>query len=198
MDLVSRVKNILLSPKTEWPVIAVEPTDLKGLFIGYVLPLAAIPAICGFIGNSLIGYSLLGVTIRVPIVSGLVAAVLGIALSAVAVYVVGFIMSKLAPQFGAVENLIGSIKVIAYSYTAYWVAGILMILPSLGTLTALAGLYGFYLFYLGATPVLGVPQDKAVVFTIVMVVVSVVVMGIIGVVLGSIIASAMMSGAMLQ
>ncbi len=48
--IVDRVKNILLSPKTEWPVIDGESGDTKEVFT-YVAILAAIPAIFGIIGG---------------------------------------------------------------------------------------------------------------------------------------------------
>ena len=40
--LVDRVKNILLSPKTEWERIDAEPATVKGLYTGYAMILAAI------------------------------------------------------------------------------------------------------------------------------------------------------------
>jgi hypothetical protein len=53
--LVDRVKAILLTPQTEWPVIAREEGDTASLFTQYVAILALIPALAGFIGSSLIG-----------------------------------------------------------------------------------------------------------------------------------------------
>ena len=50
MNLVERVKAILLTPKTEWAAIEGEPGDPPYLFTNYVAILAAIPAVCGFIG----------------------------------------------------------------------------------------------------------------------------------------------------
>ena len=55
MALVDRVKNILLSPRTEWPVIDAEPATVASLYTGYIMPLAAIPVICQAIGMSMIG-----------------------------------------------------------------------------------------------------------------------------------------------
>src|SRR5207248_1712775 len=60
MDLVSRVKGILLNPKSEWATIDTEPASVVSLYTGYIIPLAAIPAICGFIGMSIIGTALIG------------------------------------------------------------------------------------------------------------------------------------------
>src|SRR5271156_3507891 len=40
--LSARVKNILLAPSTEWPVVAAESTSASAIFLGYVAPLVAI------------------------------------------------------------------------------------------------------------------------------------------------------------
>ena len=77
MTMVDRIKNILISPKTEWPVIDGENTSTADLLKGYVAPLAAIPAICGFVGGSLIGYGAFGASFRVPIVAGIGGAIFG-------------------------------------------------------------------------------------------------------------------------
>ena len=77
MNLVERVKNILLQPKSEWPVIEREPGDAGYLFTNYVCIVSAIPPVCSFIGMSLIGFG----PFRVGIVSGLV--------HAIVVYVLG-------------------------------------------------------------------------------------------------------------
>ena len=55
MNIVDRVKNILITPKTEWEIIKGEADSIKDLVMGYVVILAAIPAVASFIGISLIG-----------------------------------------------------------------------------------------------------------------------------------------------
>ena len=68
MNLQSRVMNILTKPKEEWPVIANETTDVPSLYKEYIVPLAAIPAVCGFIGMTIVGISIPFVgTFRTPI-----------------------------------------------------------------------------------------------------------------------------------
>ncbi len=52
--LIERARKVLLSPKNEWPVIAAEPATIKGLYTRYILVLAALPAVFGFIKGSLI------------------------------------------------------------------------------------------------------------------------------------------------
>src|SRR5260221_1075829 len=53
MNLIQRAKNIIITPKTEWVVIAGETTSAQELIVSYVLPLAAVAAIASFIGTAL-------------------------------------------------------------------------------------------------------------------------------------------------
>lgn len=176
MDIQARVRNILLTPDTEWPVIAAETTPTRDLIVGYVLPLAAIGAVAGFIGGSLIGYSLpfTGGTYRVPILSGLTAAVFALAVAVAGVFVLAFIINALAPTFGAVQSQPQALKLAAYSYTPAWIAGIFQILPPLAVLAVFGALYGFYLLYRGLPVLMKAPADKAVAYTVVVIVAAIV------------------------
>ncbi|MGA2366194.1 MAG: YIP1 family protein, partial [Steroidobacteraceae bacterium] len=53
--LIARIKGILLTPRTEWPLIAAEPASIGSLYTGYILIMAAIPAVIRFVSSSLIG-----------------------------------------------------------------------------------------------------------------------------------------------
>src|SRR5512143_2658943 len=55
MDIVERAKNIIMTPKTEWLVIAAEEPNTAQILKGYVLPLALIQAIAYAIGLGVIG-----------------------------------------------------------------------------------------------------------------------------------------------
>ncbi|MDQ2926864.1 MAG: YIP1 family protein, partial [Pseudomonadota bacterium] len=62
MSLIERVQSILLRPKTTWPVIAGESASVASIYSGYVCILAAIPAIAGLIGLTLIGVGGFGIS----------------------------------------------------------------------------------------------------------------------------------------
>ena len=187
MDLVQRAKNIVLAPQTEWPVIAAETTPPGALVTGYAIPLAAIGAAAGFIGQVFVGVSVPFVgTVRTPLVSGLVGAVLAVVLAVVLVYVLAAIINGLAPTFGTEKNKAQAFKVAIYSITPVWIAGVLNIIPALGLLGILAGLYGIYLMYLGLLRVMNSPGDKAVAYTAVVTVCCMLVMIVIGVVTATI------------
>ena len=187
MDLVQRAQKIVLSPQTEWPVIAEETTTQNALITGYVVPLAAISAVAAFIGQVFVGVSVPFVgTVRVPIVSGLVGAVLAVVMAVVLVYVLAALITALAPTFNTEKNKTQAFKVAIYSITPVWVAGILNIIPALGVLAILAGLYGIYLMYLGLLRVMKTPDDKAVAYTAVVTISCLVVMLVIGVITATI------------
>ena len=196
MNIVDRVKNILITPKTEWEVIEAENTPTAQLITGYVLPLAGVAAIATFIGMCFVGMSLgfLG-TYRMPIGWGLAAAVWHLVGAVIGVFVLGFVIDALAPTFGGTQNSAQALKVAVYSYTASWVAGILMILPMLGILVFLISLYGFYLLYLGLPRLMKNPPDKSVAYTVVTVIAAIVIYMIVALIGGAITTPAMMAGA---
>lgn len=182
MNLVQRVQDILLKPKETWPVVAAEPGDTASLYKNYIAILAAIAPIAGFIGMSLVGVGAFGMNVRIPVVSGLVSAVVSYAVSLAMVFVLALIVDALAPTFGGTKNQFNALKVVAYSMTAGFVAGVLNLLPSLALLGILASLYGIYLLYTGLPVLMQCPPERAVAYTVVVT--------ICGIVVGSIVAMA--------
>ena len=165
MNIVQRIKDILLAPKTTWPQIAQEPADVKSLYANYIVFLAAIPAIATFIGLSVFGVGAFGVSYRVPVMSGLVNMVVGYLLSLGIVFVLALVVDALAPTFGGVRNPINALKLVAYGATASFVGGIFGLLPSLSILTLLFAIYTVYLIYTGLPVVMKCPPEKAVGYT---------------------------------
>ena len=180
MALVDRIKNILLTPKTEWTAIAAENTSTADLLKGYVAPLAAIPAICGFIGGSLIGYGAFGVSFKVPIVAGIGGAIFGYVMSFVSVFLISFIINALAPSFSAEKSDSQAMKLTVYSFTASWLGGVFSMIPGLRMLGVLCALYGIFLLYLGVPRLMKCPDDKAIGYTVVILIVAIVVSVVIG------------------
>ncbi len=175
MELVDRVKGILLTPQTEWGVIENESGDAAFLFKNYVAILAAIPAICGFIGRlAYLGFA-----------RSLSFAVVSYIMAFVVVYVVALIIDALAPTFNGEKNPANALKLAVYSSTPAWVVGIFALLPGIGILRIL-GLYGLYLLWLGAPKLMKSPPEKAVPYTVAIVVVALVVAIVGGAIVGAV------------
>jgi hypothetical protein len=183
--LVDRAKNILLKPKEEWLAIDAERGDIAGIFMSYVVPLAAIPTIAGLIGRLVFGISLFGITYRPSIASAIGTAVVQYALALAGTFVLALIIDALAPTFGGTKDRVQAYKIAAYSSTAAWLAGIFAIIPALAIL-GIVGLYSLYLLYLGLPLLMRAPADKAAGYAITTIVAAIVMFLIIGAITGAV------------
>lgn len=191
MNLVDRVKNIIMTPKTEWPVIAAEDANPTAILTGYVIPLAAVPAVATVIGTGFIGGPF-GASLTFGIGTGVVSFITAV----VGVYLTALVMDYLAPNFGSQKDFGRALQTVAYSYTPAWVGGILAILPAISWLGTLAGLYGLYIMYLGLPHTMKTPEDKTIVYMIVTIIVLVVIYSILALILGGIMVAILGFGAM--
>ena len=168
--LLQRVLDILMRPRDTWLQIDAEDGNPARIYLSYLVFLAAIPAVAGFIGYSLIGVGAFGISVRVPVVQGLVSMVVGYVLSLAMVYVLALIANMLAPRFQAQQDMGSAFKLVAYASTAGMLGGVFSILPSLAMLGLLAALYSVYLIYSGIPVLMKAPQEKAVGYTAALVV----------------------------
>lgn len=192
MSLIERAKNILTRPKSEWQAIDAETTTVGGLFTGYAVILALLPVVGTLIALALqIGpYRYFGMNYF------LVSAIAGYAIGLGILYLMGIVADALAPSFDGTKNQLSAMKLVVYSGTAMWVAGLFAFIPNVGFLIGLVGFgYAAYLLYLGSIAVMKVPQDKAVGYTAVVIIIWIVLAMIITtVIIGSLIAG-MIGGA---
>ncbi len=186
-QLTTRVTNILKQPAQEWPVIAVEPADVASLMTGYAAPLAAIPAICQWIGMVLIGVSVpFAGTYRTGMVRGLVSAILSWVFALVGAYIGAIVIEKLAPTFKSSGSTVQALKLVVYASTPVWIAGVLNLIPVLSPLIIIAALYAIYLFYLGLPAVMKTPSDQVIPYMIVAAIVIIIITLCLGVVAAAI------------
>jgi len=181
--LIDRIKNILLTPKTEWPVIEAEPTTLPQLYKGYVIPLAAFAALMSFVRWSIIGVSFF----RVPVLAGLISALVSFVLLLLGLYVFAWIIDMLAPSFAGQRDRRQALKTAAYAYTPGAVGAVFMLLGGLGSfLHFLAAIYGIYLLYLGLPVLMRSPREKAVGYTAAVIVCGILLGVVVGVILAAV------------
>jgi hypothetical protein len=152
--LPSRVKGMLLTPKAEWLQVAQESTTPRRLFVGYVMPLAALAALVAVVPNSM--------SVRAPLSSAALMMALTLGFEVMGVYVVALIINALASSFRGVPSQGHALKVATYSFTPLWLSAVFIPFPSLSTpLQFLAGLYHTYLMYMGLQELMKSPRDRA-------------------------------------
>jgi hypothetical protein len=162
--LKTRVIGILTDPIHEWRTIATEQDDIASVYMNYIVPLAAIPAIAMFIGLGVVGAPFLG---RFGIVTALSSAI-GLYLSTLASPIIAaVVIEKLAPKFKSSGTLVDALKLVAYASAPMWVAGVLYVLLYLAPLILAAALYSVYLFYLGLPPMMKTHPDNVVPYMVV-------------------------------
>lgn len=161
MNLIERVKNIIITPKTEWLVVESESTTPGSLLVSYVLPMAIISSLGELMAGMLytgtlgIGYFLLrSLTSFITVM--------------ISFYITTYVVDLLAPNFASEKNINRAAQLVAYSNTPIWIAGLLAFIPMLRFLILFAGrIYSIYLMYLGLGPLKKTPEDKKVVYMIV-------------------------------
>ena len=136
------------------------------------------------IGFSVIGYRGMGPTYRIPIGAGLANLVLSYLLGLASVYVMALVIDALAPKFGGEKNFMQALKVSAFFPTAWWLSGAFYVLPALAVLAILGGLYSLWLLYSGLAPLMDVPEQNTVPYTVVVLLVAVVLMVVMAIVAG--------------
>ncbi|MEO6681578.1 MAG: Yip1 family protein [Ginsengibacter sp.] len=193
MNLIERVKNILLTPKTEWLVIDTETASPQSMLMSYVLPLAIISALGRLLGGMMPGTFMGSYLVWMSII-GFISIFIGF-------YISTYVIDLLAPSFESEKNLGKSAQLVAYSNTPVWVAGFLSFIPIIGWLLAIAGwVYSIYLFYNGLGVLKKTPEDKKVVYMvvafIVMIAITFMITAILTGVLGGILGFGMMSRGM--
>ena len=182
MNLVERVKGILLNPNQEWQTISGETSGIAEIYKSYIFILAAIGPVASIIGMSIVGISLPFVgSFRIPITTAVASAIVHYVLTLAGVYVLAVIIDALAPTFLGEKNMNQAFKVAAYSSTPGWLVGIFTIIPALSILGIL-GLYGLYLLYLGLPVLMKSSKEKSTGYTVAVVVAALVIFLVIGLV----------------
>jgi Yip1 domain len=194
--LLERMKNILVSPRSEWTRIAGESSSVGELYVRYALPLLIGVALISLVHLSVIGTTtLFGGTMRLPLTLGLTSALVTVIGGAIGLAFVSVIINMLAPSFGARRELRQAFKVAVYTATPSAVASVFSLLPGLGALLGLVAMvYGIYVLYLGLVPVMQAPKDRAFGYTVTILIVTFVISIVFGVVLATLGATGRLMG----
>jgi len=173
MNLVKRIKGLILSPADEWDAIEAEDKSIGALYRDVILLLAAIPPLASFLGAWLFGYARSVHVLEHPsFAGGLARAGVQYLLSLPLLFVVAFVISMLAPHFDGKTSDRRALALVAYSYTPAWIAALFGLAPGLRWLDIL-GFYGIYLLYLGLPRMTKAPKDNTDVFTLMVLVLTI-------------------------
>jgi hypothetical protein len=193
-NLIQRVINILVRPKTEWQVIDNEQPNTMKLLAGYVFVLALIPAVALFIRYGIIGYLEYGRLER-SIGEGISRAIIMLLGTVASTYIFAYIIDLLASSFESEKSIGKSLQLATYSLTPIWVLGILYLFGTSGSLFFFLGaLYSLYLLYTGIPILKKTPSDKVVGYMIISLIAYIVIYFVLALILGLILGLFIVSG----
>lgn len=167
-SIVARASAILLSPAKEWANIANEDAASSHVSSRYVVPLALIGPVAGVVGSQLFGRAPAGLNYHPSLATAIAGAFVAFVLTIVTYALLSLIADWLSPKFGGKVSPDSASKLVGYGSTPVWLCGVFALVPALGILSVL-GLYSIYLIYLGVTPMMNVPREKSVSYTVVLV-----------------------------
>ncbi len=166
--MLARAWRLLRSPGTEWAAIAAERPRPRTVLLAYVVPMSAVPAIAWAVGLALFPGDLAvrgETTVELASAAQLVRAALvtfgGSVLSVLALAAVFF---AAAPMYETPRDWPAAFSVAAHGTTPVWLAGVLLVKPSLVAAAVLAMVHAGYLYFAGLQEVAGVKRGDAAEF----------------------------------
>lgn len=173
--LPARAAAMLRRPHAAWAEVEADPATPAELWTGYIAPLALIGPLCEGIGLAVFGASIANIPLKAPLAETAVGAVVDYGLALASVWLLAEVISLLSPLFGGTADRLRALKLVAFSGTAIWVAGVFALYPVLGFPVAmLGGLYSLYTLNLGLPRMMRAPQDRALTFFAVILIAAVV------------------------
>lgn len=159
--ILSRAFGLMVKPDAEWAQIRDEKTNAASILLGYVAPLAAIPPLFGFIGQTAFGERIGEQVIRPDLGQALISAVVAFSMSVALIYFLGILIKALADQFEADKDDLLSLKLAAYAPTPAFLSGIFALWPPVWWIGLIGVGLSAYLLLRGLPILVRTPKDRA-------------------------------------
>ena len=184
VGIVERVKQLMTSPVAVWGPIKQEPATVKSIYQNYACILAAIPAIASFIQLAFIGISIPFTEIhyKASVGEALGSSILNYGLSLAFLYLGALVVEKLAPKFDGESSQIDSLKLLAYSMTPVYLAGVFSLIPGLLWVNIIALGYALYIYAKGSEVMAKINPSERIGFVAATVIVNFILMAFLGVI----------------
>jgi hypothetical protein len=167
--LLKHIPGLLTQPAQQWQAIRDDSKSIAACYFEYILILALIPPVAGFIGVTRTGWQLgWGDPVKLTVGSALPIAVIFYLAILVAVFLVGKAIHWMATTYGATPTLAQCVKLAAFTATPLLLLGIVQLYPLLwlNFLVGLAALaYAVYLLYTGVPIIMNISQERGFLFS---------------------------------
>jgi hypothetical protein len=166
--LFKHVWGLFSQPEQEWEAIREERCTIGKCYISHTAILAALPAVCTYIGATQVGWRIgSGEVTRLTADSALLISVAFYFALLVGVFIMGRAIYWMANNFGAQVSVEKSVVFAAYTATPLFLVGVMALYPLLW-LNMLIGLvalgYTIFLLYTGVPIVMRVTREQGFLF----------------------------------
>ncbi len=160
----ARLQEVISDPLGTWAKVKAEPSEVKQLYLQYLIVMAIVPGLCTFIGLALFG--------PMPFGAGIKMFLWHVVMTLGGAYLFAMLISAITPTFGGAASVGDALKLLVYSQMPAAAATVLTIIPIsfllliIWLVVLLAAFYGLYIFWLGIPIILNVPEERKVAFFI--------------------------------
>ncbi len=161
---LKHLPGLLFKPQEEWREIRRNNITINNVYFTLVLLLGAIPPVCGYIGTTMVGWSVGdGPVIKLTVDSALKIAIVFYLAILVAVYAIGRMIHWMGDTYGFTRSLARCVQLAAFTATPLMLIGVFLIMSNLWVIYLIglpALIYSVYLLYIGVPIMLDLPKEK--------------------------------------
>lgn len=169
MAILEHTLGILIHPDSEWKAIRNERHSFAQVFLSHVPFLALIPAICGYIGVTRVGWTVGdGDVVRLTAESAMMLSVLTYVAMMVGVYIFGEFINWMSRTYGVGDSEeqrhYEGTALAVYVTTPIFLVGFVSLYPELwvnALATIIAAAYAVFLIYEGIPILMNIPKERA-------------------------------------
>ncbi|WP_437880369.1 Yip1 family protein [Pseudomonas sp. LRF_L74] len=167
--MISHVPGLFTHPDQEWQEIRREDESVSHMYLTHILILAAIPAVCAFVGSTRVGWTVgNGSAVTLTQASALQMTVMAYLAMLAGVAVMGAFIHWMAQTYDANPSRSQCLVFAAYTATPLFIGGIAALYPSLWLIMLVgiaAAAYTTYLLYSGLPTFMGIPSEEGFMFS---------------------------------
>lgn len=164
MSLWANAIKILFRPTSTWNDIAEASPSATATLLGLIVPFAAVPAVCWYIGVTQFGWNVAGQSTRMTPESALPLCALFYLVMVAGCVALAWLVRWMSPTYGSDAGFSDALALIAYSAMPFFVAGVIGLYPILvvdlllGVAVACACIV---LLYLGTPSIMRIPTTRS-------------------------------------
>ena len=167
--MIHHVWGLFTHPDEEWQEIRGEEESISHMYLTHVLLLAAIPAVCAYLGTTKVGWSIgNGAPVMLTEASALQMTVMTYLAMLAGVAVMGAFIHWMARTYDSNPNFTQCVVFAAYTATPLFIGGLAALYPHLWLAMVIgtaAICYTVYLLYVGIPTFMGIPEDEGFMFS---------------------------------